>query len=214
MGGDAPLLLVLAVLLASAVATTSLAALRRMRRGAAFSFGAVLGVMAAIGVAALVVISTRGPAKFSDLVRDVPLLPPLPDMLRRTLPSGVEPRTALPRASAPQEATLPTVVLPKPRPDPAPGGGQHTGRVTHVRDGDTVVVAGVPIRFANVDCAERGTYAGNQATAAMRRLANGQMLHCELEGRRSYDREVGICRLDDGRDVGGVMVEMGLCHWR
>ena len=31
------------------------------------------------------------------------------------------------------------------------------GRVSHVRDGDTVVVAGTPVRIANLYCAERGT---------------------------------------------------------
>ena len=35
-----------------------------------------------------------------------------------------------------------------------------TGRVTHVRDGDTIVVGVTPIRFANLDCAELGTAAG------------------------------------------------------
>lgn len=34
------------------------------------------------------------------------------------------------------------------------------GRVTHVRDGDTIEVSGVPIRFGSLDCAESGTSAG------------------------------------------------------
>jgi endonuclease YncB( thermonuclease family) len=38
------------------------------------------------------------------------------------------------------------------------------GMVTHVRDGDTIDVRGVPVRIANLDCAERGTSAGDRAT--------------------------------------------------
>jgi endonuclease YncB( thermonuclease family) len=51
-----------------------------------------------------------------------------------------------------------------------PRGFDLAGRVTHVRDGDTIEVGGVPMQTANLDCAELGA-AGDQATAAMRRWA-------------------------------------------
>ena len=96
----------------------------------------------------------------------------------------------------------------------AEGSNRVSGPVTRVRDGDTIEVAGVAVRFADVNCAERGTVAGDAATRAMRELADGRQVRCELIGRRSYDREVGTCYLADGRDLGGVLVSRGLCAWR
>lgn len=94
-------------------------------------------------------------------------------------------------------------------------GKQLFGPVTHVRDGDTVEVRGVPVRIANLDCAERGTAAGRRATQAMARLARGGPLTCQLSGRRSYDREVGTCAMADGRDIGVVLIAQGVCtRWR
>lgn len=86
------------------------------------------------------------------------------------------------------------------------------GAVTHVRDGDTVEVAGIPVRIANLDCAERGTSDGRRATERMRNLSQRGPLTCRLSGRRSYDREVGTCRLADGRDIGAVLISEGLCR--
>jgi hypothetical protein len=86
------------------------------------------------------------------------------------------------------------------------------GRVTHVRDGDTIEVSGVPIRFGSLDCAESGTNAGERATARMRTLVAGQTLTCYLNGRTSYDRKIGSCRLGDGRDLGAIMIQEGYCR--
>lgn len=89
--------------------------------------------------------------------------------------------------------------------------GTLVDRVTRVRDGDTIVVGLIPIRIANLDCAERGTAAGDRATRVARRLVSRATLTCRLEGRRSYDREVGICALPDGRDFGEVLISGGVC---
>ena len=97
------------------------------------------------------------------------------------------------------------------QPGASVGGADLAGRVTHVRDGDTVEVAGVPVRIANLDCAESGTAAGERATARMRQLARTGPFSCDLEGRKSYDREVGTCRLTDGRDVGEVLISERQC---
>ena len=85
------------------------------------------------------------------------------------------------------------------------------GQVTHVRDGDTVEVAGVPVRIANLDCAERGTASGERATVRMRQLANSGRFYCDLEGRLSYDREVGTCAFADSRDIGEILIREGQC---
>ncbi|MEP3848021.1 MAG: thermonuclease family protein [Paracoccaceae bacterium] len=84
-----------------------------------------------------------------------------------------------------------------------------TGKVTKVRDADTVVVAGVPIRLNGVDAPENGTRAGNEATTAMKRFLRGKTLRCELNGDRTYDRWVGVCFTDAGYDVGAVMIANG-----
>ena len=90
-----------------------------------------------------------------------------------------------------------------------------SGPVTHVRDGDTIEVSGTAIRIANLDCAERGTRMGDLASRGMRELARESIMHCQLSRRRSYDRQVGICRLSNGRDVGMVLIAERLCRrWR
>ncbi|MDT0682537.1 hypothetical protein RM543_07565 [Roseicyclus sp. F158] len=103
-------------------------------------------------------------------------------------------------------------------PDPASGSDVEPGkaadligRVTHVRDGDTIEVAGVPIRIANLDCAETGTAAGERATAKVRDLVRDQTMSCMLEGRKSWDREVGVCALATGDDLGEAMISGGYC---
>lgn len=94
-------------------------------------------------------------------------------------------------------------------------GKRLSGPVTHVRDGDTVEVRGVPVRIANLDCAELGTPAGQRATEAMVRLVRAGPLTCRLTGRRSYDREVGTCATPDGRDIGAELIAKGVCRrWR
>ena len=84
-----------------------------------------------------------------------------------------------------------------------------SGKVTKVRDADTVVVKGVPIRLNGVDAPENGTRAGNEATAAMKRYLRGKTLNCELNGDRTYDRWVGVCFTDEGDDIGAVMIASG-----
>lgn len=86
-----------------------------------------------------------------------------------------------------------------------------TGRVTHIRDGDTIEVSGIPIRLNGLNCEERGSDLGKLATAAMRDLVEGRDLTCRLNGDRTYDREVGRCVLDDGRDIGAVLIGQGVC---
>jgi hypothetical protein len=71
-----------------------------------------------------------------------------------------------------------------------------------LREDDTIEVRGVPVRIANLDCAERGTSAGDRATALMRQVAAGASATCSLEGRRSYDREGGFCSMSDIGDTG------------
>jgi endonuclease YncB( thermonuclease family) len=99
-------------------------------------------------------------------------------------------------------------VLPALRPGPA---AVLEGPVTRVRDGDTIVVSGRPIRLSGLNCDERGTPLGDQATAMMHRLVVGQRVRCELDGERTHDREVGRCSLPNGEDLGAMMITLRLC---
>lgn len=44
-----------------------------------------------------------------------------------------------------------------------------------MRDGDTIVVGLIPIRIANLDCAETGTAAGERATRRLIGVLGAQM---------------------------------------
>ncbi|MEQ9260195.1 MAG: hypothetical protein RIG84_14000 [Roseovarius sp.] len=87
-----------------------------------------------------------------------------------------------------------------------------TGDVTHVRDGDTIELGEVAVRLANLDCAERDSVEGKRAAMRMWLLAGEGKVTCDLEGRKSYDREIGLCHLSDGRDMGRVLISEGLCR--
>jgi micrococcal nuclease len=85
------------------------------------------------------------------------------------------------------------------------------GEVTHVRDGDTIEVGGLPIRLQGLAAPEGNEPGGDQATRAMRAMVDGQRLQCELDGERTQDRCVGICYLD-GADISEVMVRRGVAR--
>ncbi len=192
----ARLILLLAILVAL-VSGMSRPARARWRRGVGFAAGVVLGGTALLGLAGLALRLLVGPEGFAGVVALLPGMagPPatLPNVIRPTPRAAPPPPRAVPRAEA---------------------RWRIDGVVTRVRDGDTIEVAGVPVRFERVDCAERGTRAGDAATQAMRTLAHGRQVTCALIGRRSYDREIGTCRLGDGRELGEAMVARGLCAWR
>ncbi len=88
------------------------------------------------------------------------------------------------------------------------------GRVTHIRDGDTIEVEGVPIRLNGLAAPERYESGGSAATVAMRELVNraGGRLKCELNGETSYDRQIGTCFTPDGYDIAALMVARGVAR--
>ncbi len=84
-----------------------------------------------------------------------------------------------------------------------------TGSVSHVRDGDTIELGPIAVRLQGIAAPERNEPGGDIAADAMRDLVLGKEVRCGLTGDRSHDRVVGVCFLDDGRDVGEVMVFQG-----
>ena len=82
------------------------------------------------------------------------------------------------------------------------------GTVTHVRDGDTIEVEGVAVRLSGLHAPEMDEAGGPAARAFMVELVAGKRVVCQLEGRQSYDREIGTCALD-GDDIAGLLVAAG-----
>lgn len=83
---------------------------------------------------------------------------------------------------------------------------------TYVRDGDTIVVNGTPVRLKGLSCPELKEPGGQEAKQFLKdALAHTEEIRCQLTGERTYDREVGWCQLD-GVDVGAVMIEYGGCQ--
>lgn len=74
-----------------------------------------------------------------------------------------------------------------------------------VRDADTIVVDGTPVRLNGVDAPELGTSAGRDAMRWMINYLQGKDVECELNGERTYDRYVGICYVD-GEDIGAAVI--------
>lgn len=86
------------------------------------------------------------------------------------------------------------------------------GRVTHVRDGDTIEVSGVAVRLATLDCPELGTPEGEAAAARMRRAARFQRVTCTLTGQTSHDRVIGTCVTRTGTDLAERLIKDGDCR--
>ena len=84
-----------------------------------------------------------------------------------------------------------------------------TGKVTHVRDGDTIEVNGIPVRLAALDCPERNTNDGDYATELAKQF-EGLQATCELTGAKTYDRLVGYCSIN-GADFGAYMMQNSAC---
>ena len=87
------------------------------------------------------------------------------------------------------------------------------GKITHVRDGDTLEIENIPIRLAALDCPENNTPEGRYATKIAKQFEGSQAL-CELTGAKSYDRFVGYCSIN-GEDYGEILVTQSACRvWR
>lgn len=77
-----------------------------------------------------------------------------------------------------------------------------------VRDADTIVVDGTPVRLNGVDAPENSTRYGRDATRWMVRYLNRKSVTCELNGERTHDRWVGVCYAD-GEDIGAAVIAAG-----
>ena len=88
-----------------------------------------------------------------------------------------------------------------------------TGVITHVRDGDTIEVAQIPIRLAALDCPEVGSKAGDMAKRVAQEFLGSEAI-CYLTGAKSYDRFVAYCEIK-GRDFGESLMRKTNCKaWK
>jgi endonuclease YncB( thermonuclease family) len=89
--------------------------------------------------------------------------------------------------------------------------GTLTGKVTYVRDGDTIVVGTMAIRLNGLAAPEGDEPGGAAAMRAMVEVVEGRTLRCEPDGEQTHDRCVGICYLD-GADIAAEMVRRGVAR--
>ncbi len=86
--------------------------------------------------------------------------------------------------------------------------GETISGPARARDGDTLVVAGVPVRLNGVASPEMSEPGGPEATAAMVRMIAGRIVTCDLSGARTHDRIVGVCYVG-GQDIGAAIIAAG-----
>ncbi len=122
---------------------------------------------------------------------------PSPDPATAAVPAAFVEPAILPAAlSAEADAAIPARL---------------TGRALRIVDGDTFYLGGVEerIRLWGIDSPERREPGFDEAAAALSALVADRTLSCEELDRDRYQRIVARCTLDDGRDVGAVMIEIG-----
>ncbi len=77
------------------------------------------------------------------------------------------------------------------------------GKVKHVIDGDTLIVAigwrDVKIRLSSIDCPEDGQPWGDTATAGLIKLVGGRHVCCEMHDEDHYGRTVATLYVKDER---------------
>lgn len=91
---------------------------------------------------------------------------------------------------------------------PSFAGQWFEGRVTHVRDVDTIEVNNLPIRLNGVDGPETDERGGKAAKVWMAKLVLRKPVRCWLNGDKTYDRWVGTCYFKD-QDIGAMAIGAG-----
>lgn len=84
-----------------------------------------------------------------------------------------------------------------------------SGRVTHVRDGDTIEVDNQAIRIEGLHAPELGTDIGQRAKLYVMELVASKFIICWLNGEETGDRKVGVCFVAR-QDIAANVVADGL----
>lgn len=86
------------------------------------------------------------------------------------------------------------------------------GRVTHVRDIDTIEVQNLPVRLNGVDGPELDEKGGRDGKRWMQKLVLHKPVKCWLNGDKTYDRWVGTCYGASGEDIGALAIGAGMAR--
>ena len=87
-----------------------------------------------------------------------------------------------------------------------------------VVDGDTIKVKGITWRLEGIDapelrqpCLDAKHRCGVIAAVLLAEIVKGSLVSCRATGTQSYNRMVGVCRMN-GQDLGEIMVRNGLAY--
>jgi endonuclease YncB( thermonuclease family) len=137
----------------------------------------------------------------------------VPQLLRERLSPAVEP--AAPRVTTPEQPVAkappaPQEVRPAPTretPAPPPAATGALSGPAKVVDGDTIVVKGIPVRFAGIDAPEtdqtcldaagRAFACGVAARQHLAELVGSSPVDCAISGGDAYGRALAACRAGD-----------------
>ena len=86
------------------------------------------------------------------------------------------------------------------------------GRVTHVRDIDTIEVNGLAVRFDGIDGPELASPVGRAGKTWLRGLVLRKPVTCSLTGVKTHDRWVSTCYLASGEDIGALAISEGFAR--
>ena len=86
------------------------------------------------------------------------------------------------------------------------------GRVTHVRDIDTIEVNDLPVRLQGLDGPELNERGGREGKRWMTRLILRKPVKCWLTGEKTHDRWVGQCFDAAENDIAALAVGAGLAR--
>lgn len=86
------------------------------------------------------------------------------------------------------------------------------GRVTHVRDVDTIEVNGLPVRLNGVDGPELDQRGGQAGKRWMQKQDLRKPVRCWLTGAKTHDRWVGTCHDSADRDIGALAIAAGMAR--
>ncbi|WP_159107105.1 thermonuclease family protein [Azospirillum sp. B4] len=104
-------------------------------------------------------------------------------------------------------------------PAPVGGGGDVIEGHAQATEGDTLLVDGGEIRLYGIDAPDPGQTCKNrrgasydcfaQATKELQAVVQDKIVRCTTKESPPKQRRLGVCKLEDGRDVAGIMVRAG-----
>src|SRR3569832_1280594 len=87
--------------------------------------------------------------------------------------------------------------------------------MAHVIDGDTIHVTTdhgtIKVRLLGIAAPDNQQSGGNEATAFLEHYAEGEPVHCTLDGTQFQMHEVGICYVA-GQDIAAAVIRAGLAR--